>query len=101
MHIDNFLQHNGIDTVEDFLSKTENAIDNLANLIRDNKIGANDIRLYQIWRRIKRCGGDWFLRAFFRFRKKNILMNLKSANPKLKNLDLYKLGLLSVKLNQK
>ena len=100
VHIDNFLLHNGIDTAEDFLNKTENAVNNLARLIMDNKIGNNDVRLYQIWRRVKMWGGDWLLRTFFHIRKKSIVENLKSNNPTLKNLDLYKLGLLSVKLNE-
>jgi len=99
-HIDNFLVHNGIDTAEEFMLKTDNAVANLAKLIWDKKIVPNEIRLYQTWRKINRWGGSWLLRAFFHFRKKDLIKNLMSDNPKLRYLDLYKLGLLSVMLNK-
>jgi hypothetical protein len=99
VHIDNCLLHNGLDSSEVFLSKTKNAVENLAQLVQSGKMDPN-IRLYKIYRRLKKWGVVWVFRTYFHIGKKTLLKNLKSANPKLKNLDLYKLGLLSVKLNE-
>jgi len=98
VHIDNCLLHNGLDSSEVFLSKTKNAVENLAQLVQSGKMDPN-IRLYKIYRRLKKWGVAWVFRIYFHFGKKILLNNLKSENPKLQNLDLYKLGLLSTKLN--
>lgn len=89
-HIDNPIRHMELHAAEIFLSKTEAAVKNLIQL---NKQGYNfNSKLEKSAYWIKRCGLSSMYMHYFKRNRKGIITNLKSANPSLRNLDLYKLN---------
>lgn len=91
LHIANPLRHVGLDEKNDFIRKAEQAVENLFQLkdIHDFK---DSVRLLNTFEKTKRLGMHPLLRIWFKINKNRLLKNLKSSYPKLRNLDLYKLG---------
>ena len=92
-HFDNPLTHIGLETVDEFLAKTEEGICNLAYLIREELVD-EEIRLYKYYQLVKKLRSGKVIRTLFKARKKRILNNLHSSHPNLQRFDFYKLGLL-------
>ncbi|MDC0230965.1 glycosyltransferase family 2 protein [Aureispira] len=91
LHIENPLEHIGLEENSVFIKKSEMAIQNLYFLYQ--KFGLkNDIKIlrYFIW--VKKIYIDLLVLLFYRTFKRRILANLSSDNPKLKLFDIYKLG---------
>ncbi|MDQ8142380.1 glycosyltransferase [Chryseobacterium sp. CFS15] len=90
------------DTSNDvFLAKTEIAMNSLFQLsqIDDNEKYIKDIKVFSVARKIRKLGfNKFFLFLYEQFIKKNILKNLLSDNPQIKNLDIYKLASLLKKM---
>jgi len=90
------------DTSNDvFLAKTEIAMNSLFQLSQneENEKYIKDIKVFNIVRKIRKLGfSKFFLVLYERFIKKNILKNLLSDNPQIKNLDIYKLASLLKKM---
>jgi len=90
LHIDNPLEHLGLEPVDVFLEKTRQALDNLHLLI---KRGAPiETSLLVAWRFLKK---NRLLKIFivaYRLMQPIVLRQLKSPNPSLLAFDLYKLG---------
>lgn len=91
-HLDNPLEHLGLERVEVFLEKTRKGIDNLYFLWQDNPL--IDTRLLRMAQQLKSWylagSACWLLRRFSRV----IANNLYSSQPKMLYFDLFKLLLL-------
>ncbi len=92
-HIDNPLIHIGLEDATEFITKTENGVKNLSNLIKRNKID-NDNRLFATYKKLKQFGLLPLVSFYLSVRLKNIKANLTSKTPNLFYFDLYKLHLL-------
>jgi len=90
-HIDNPLDHTGLETAEDFLEKTINGMKNLAQLI---DLGAvdEDIKIIAFYKKLRPL--KWFILPCLVALRSTFKNNLLGSNPSLKMLDGYKLGYL-------
>lgn len=89
-HIDNPLVHIGLESNSEFLKKTINGVENLAQLIKDRKI-SNSTKLIDYYYKIKKLGLQYVLEKTIRLFLPIIQKNLTSARPQLFLFDLYKL----------
>jgi glycosyltransferase involved in cell wall biosynthesis len=90
VHIENAVMHLGLDKVEDFLEKTKSGLFNLARLY-ENKYVGRQIRLIDIYVKIKNSGLLSLLFWYLEKRLPSIEANLKGSNPKLNLFDQWKL----------
>ena len=92
LHIDNPLEHIGLETTTAFLYKNRLAIENLLQLSKDNS--EIETKLLSTSKKL----GNWNLEGVvflvFRLFESMLLKNLHSPNPKMWCLDFYKLGVL-------
>lgn len=91
-HINNPLIHKGLETTEEFISKTHKGINNLIFIQKRNNYPElfEEIKLLKIAKKIYPfC---FFICFVFKISKNLILKNLKSPKPKLYLFDYYKLG---------
>lgn len=96
-HIDNPLEHIGLETGEDFLRKTREGIANLKRIIEMNrgfKGIANDVKILNIYKKLKFIGLNRALEVFYRKYGHALKRNLLGEKPKLLFFDLYKIGYL-------
>ncbi len=92
IHIDNPLEHIGLERTDIFLQKNKMAIENLWQLSQKNDL--IDTKLLRVFRKVEKMGGaNLFLKLYQNF-EGIILANLKSQNPSLRYFDLYKLATL-------
>lgn len=89
-HIDNQIEHLGLEKNKVFLEKSRNAIDNLLQLKYDGIDLPTNIEKYAS--RLYDFGFHEDFLRFYQKRKNRIENNLLSKQPKLKNLDFYKLN---------
>lgn len=93
-HIDNPLEHLGLETTDVFLNKSKNAVKNLAQLMRSGKVDQS-VKLVGFYYKLRKLGLIAPISYFvFRF-EKSIFKNLKGAAPNLALFDLWKLALLN------
>lgn len=92
-HINNPLIHQGLEVNADFISKTEEAIQTLAELVKSGKI-QDDVKLYRVYKKLKTFYLNGLFASRFQARKGKWLQNLYSAKPDLKYFDMYRLGYL-------
>ncbi|GAF03478.1 chondroitin polymerase [Saccharicrinis fermentans DSM 9555 = JCM 21142] len=96
-HIDNPVIHLGIDLNKDYLKKTEQAIENLVQLLREPKykiVLSQRIKLLRYFNWIYKTKTDGLIIFFFTLLKSAITRNLLSAKPSLKLFDFFKIGYL-------
>lgn len=96
-HIDNPLIHEGLESAEVFLEKTEQGVMNLKMLIHKQPqyMGLfEEVKLVKWYSRIKKTGLKPIFALKFRIFRPLLRWNLTSKNPSLRLFDLYKLGLL-------
>jgi Glycosyl transferase family 2 len=98
LHIENPLEHEGLETTDSFLNKTKQGIENLYYLSK--KYDLVDTKLLRTFKRIKLLRLSFFVIFAFQFFKKILIRNFHSTNVNLKFFDFYKLGLL-VEIDQK
>ncbi len=91
-HLDNPLEHLGLETADVFLEKTERAIANLQWLKRENL--SIETRLLRTEGRLRKYRLGSLARTLLGALRPVILKNLRSAHPDLRCLDLYKLWLM-------
>lgn len=91
IHVNNPLQHNGLETNEIFIDKQHNAIINLAKLYMQGLVG-NEIRLIKFYNKIKLFRMIWLVKIIYLGNEYVLKSNLLSEKPKLSNLDKLKLG---------
>ena len=88
-HIDNPVEHLGLQTSEVFLEKTQTAIDNLVKLKSTGLQLKTNLENAAL--KLKPLGLTGMYRWYYNARKSSIQKNLHSRYPKLKNLDMFKL----------
>lgn len=93
LHIDNPLEHIGLEPVDIFLEKTRQGVENLAKLHQAEK--KIETRLLTTFLALKNWGLVGILRLVFRFSNDWMVRNLNSKSPDLRVFDFYKLGLLT------
>ncbi len=89
LHLDNPLEHIGLEDTETFLNKTRQGIQNLARLSK--QYPELDTKILRIYRRLKQWNLTGLLYLILKATQPFIMYNLKSGNPNLKLFDLYKL----------
>ncbi|MEL6719415.1 MAG: glycosyltransferase family 2 protein, partial [Bacteroidota bacterium] len=93
LHLDNPLEHIGLEETEVFLAKTEQAIQNLAQLYKQGKaIETKLLSTYLILKKYKLRNIFLFCYRIFEL---PIKQNLRSLKPQLLYFDLYKLNQLT------
>lgn len=100
VHIDNPVYHIGLNSAEQFISKSISAAENLAILVKTEQIGINTqlYKVYEVFKKTKTL--FWFMYIFNIF-KPLIYKNLQSKNPKLFFLDFIKLHAFTSKISVK
>ncbi|MDD3860912.1 MAG: glycosyltransferase [Bacteroidales bacterium] len=95
-HIDNPVIHEGIESNEIFLKKTEDGIENLIIIENSTEIDKSftaEIRIVNIYKQLKKYFLIWLPQFFYKLFKNNIKKHLLvSKNPSLYLFDLYKIG---------
>lgn len=98
LHIDNPIQHDGLDTFDDFIDKTHKSLETLLQLHNQEK--GIETRLLKTFNRLNKPGMKKGLLRIFAPRKKQLLRKLRGGNPDLRLFDFYKLGqLVSIDVN--
>jgi glycosyltransferase involved in cell wall biosynthesis len=91
IHLDNPMQHIGLEKSETFIQKTEQACDNLLMISQKQDL-KKEIKLLRYFLWTGRLKIHFILLFFYRIFKKIILSNLNGKKPSLLLFDLYKLG---------
>ncbi|AWM32162.1 glycosyltransferase family 2 protein [Hymenobacter nivis] len=90
LHLDNPVRHVGLETAAAFLEKSEQAVRNLAQLLRENRVGP-DARLVQVARRLRRVGLAPAARVALGAAAPALRRHLLGPRPTLAALDALKL----------
>ncbi len=98
LHLDNPLEHTGLETAEVFLDKTQKGIENLHQLLLDGKIV--ETKLTKAYGLLRKIGLDGLFLKSFSFAEEWIYNNLITGEMSMRLFDLYKLGLM-VRLGKK
>lgn len=95
-HIDNPVIHEGIESNEIFLKKTEEGLENLIIIENSNEIDKSfttEIRIVNTYLQLKKYCLAWLPQLLYKMFKNNIKKHLlASKNPSLYLFDLYKFG---------
>ncbi|MFT6708393.1 MAG: glycosyltransferase involved in cell wall biosynthesis, partial [Flavobacteriales bacterium] len=97
LHLENPLEHTGLESSEVFLDKTRKGIENLHQLLLDGKMV--ETKLTKAYGLLKKMGLDGLFLRSFSFSEKWIYNSLITNRYGMRLFDLYKLGLL-VRLGQ-
>jgi glycosyltransferase involved in cell wall biosynthesis len=89
-HLDNPILHAGLEAAAIFLQKSEQAVRNLARLLRENNLGANS-RLAQAALRLQRAKLAGLSQTALTLGQPLLRRNLLSTSPSLRALDALKL----------
>jgi glycosyltransferase involved in cell wall biosynthesis len=98
VHIDNPLEHLGLEEARVFLEKVETSVYNLKKISMNPALQdqlSQLVKLLRTYHRLKRFGLLPLFRVFFTIMKKGIVSNLLDDNPRMYLLDIYKLGVIS------
>lgn len=95
IHLDNPLEHIGLEPVATFLEKSQQALHNLWYLHQNNLLPASATRLLAWHQKIKNCHLSILLYLFYQLFHRLLLWQLKSKRPFLLFFDLYKLSYLA------
>ncbi|MDO7876397.1 glycosyltransferase [Hymenobacter sp. ASUV-10] len=90
LHLDNPVLHDGLEPAAVFLAKSEQAVSNLAQVYREDGLGA-DSRLLQTALQLRRRGLGALALTTLYVVASRLRRQLLSAQPRLRNLDLLKL----------
>jgi hypothetical protein len=93
LHLDNPLEHIGLEENKVFIQKSEQAIQNLYLLYQSQHI-KREVKLLRYYILAKKYFLQLFILFFYKCVKNSILLNVFSSKPKLIFFDLYKLGYL-------
>ncbi len=92
MHIENPVVHLGLESNNDFLKKSEEAIDAIKLFINQGLIPKEEVLLAKLAFKIKWCGLSNVFSMLYHFFKHKMKANLFSPKPSLFIFDLYRLG---------
>lgn len=89
-HIDNPVLHDGLETADQFIAKTRNAIKNLVELNQDGHL--LNVRLTSFYNKMKGYGLLNLVLKYTEIREESISKNLlESSNPSIRKFSLFKL----------
>lgn len=91
-HIDNEVQHLGIDTSDVFLIKQEEAANLLLDLYKENNIKVHDNELLNLFIQLKKYHLHHLLSSFYATHQSQMRRNLLSKNPSIPLLQLYRIS---------
>lgn len=95
LHIDNPVIHLNLESTEDFIEKSQLALQNLMKFHKDGVISGENVKILNTYLKLKKLGLLFAPRWFFSLSKNLILKNLNTTEPSLFLFDLYRLGYLS------
>lgn len=95
LHIDNPVIHLNLESTDDFIKKSELALQNLLDFYKTGAIDGETVKILSIYLKLKNLGLLFSVRWFFSLSKNIILKNIRSSKPSLFLFDLYRLGYLS------
>jgi glycosyltransferase involved in cell wall biosynthesis len=95
LHIDNPVIHLNLENNDDFINKSELALQNLLNFYESGAIDDETVKILKTYLKLKKRNLIFGVRLFFSISKKYLLKNLNSPRPSLFLFDLYRLGYLS------
>ncbi len=90
-HIDNAVEHLGLETNEQFIEKTKTGVQTLAYLYNAGKLKSEDVRLLGVYRKLKNCGGGVILGLFGNVLERKAISQLTSTRPSVRWMDVLKL----------
>ncbi len=93
LHIENPLCHIGLESLDEFLQKTKEGIQNLYRLIQSGKVDES-IKLYRFYKLVNKLGLTNKIWKYYTKNKSTIEQKLTEKQPNLRWFDLYKLGYL-------
>ena len=99
--IKNRVYHNTDDDANAFLKKTENAIENLMHLEKNNKIEKEDSKILQYYSKLETLKLTKFMTHLFQIFRKLLIKNFNSSLPSLFLYDFYRLGYYCLIKNKK
>jgi len=99
-HIDNPIFNDDLESNEVYLAKVEESVESLAKMLKMDslRLKISEIKLVKAYNYLRKTRLDSLFLYWFGFQEKSIKKNLLSNYPNLRNLDLYKLGLLLRKM---
>ncbi len=95
IHIDNAVVHLNLETNDDFIKKSQLALQNLLKFYNDGSVNSETVKILKIYLKLKKWNLRFAVKGFFNVFKHPILKNLNSPKPSLLLFDLYRLGYLS------
>ncbi len=95
LHIDNPVVHLNLETNEEFIKKSQLALQNLLNFHNHDSIDSETVKILKTYLKLKKWNLLFAARGFFTVFKNPALKNLTSPKPSLFLFDLYRLGYLS------
>jgi glycosyltransferase involved in cell wall biosynthesis len=90
-HIENPVIHYGLDTSEEFLKKSKEAVENLKYLYENHLISVEYVKLLKLSKKIKAIGLKWFFGSFYRVFQKTFEKKLIAKNSSIYLFDFYRL----------
>lgn len=91
LHIDNPIIHLGLESNEDFIKKTNKALDSIYQFEKENRIPENYRPIQKAYLSLKNKGALKLFIKIIAFFEKSIYKNLISSSPSLFLFDLYRL----------
>jgi glycosyltransferase involved in cell wall biosynthesis len=91
-HINNPICHLGLDTFENAISKENESLFALKNLLDQHLITVDYTKLSRVYQTIQKCKLGFIVTLMHKLTKSIFLKNLSSQNPSLLIFDLYRLG---------
>lgn len=92
LHINNQVIHNGIETSEIFLQKTQDSLSGLKYLLNHDILPTDYAKISKTYQFIKQKKLLFFIDIFYRLTHKKLRKNLLSKKPSLFVYDMYRLG---------
>lgn len=95
VHIDNVMEHSGLDNNKEFLQKTRKGLENLQVIAEKYSSGPDLtglVKLLSACLKIRGVGLSGMLSGCFHLTEKQLIRNLLGKRPSLKIFQLYKLG---------
>ncbi|MCU7617580.1 glycosyltransferase [Chryseobacterium sp. PBS4-4] len=99
-HVNNPIFNNDLESNEVYLAKVEESVESLVKMLKTNslRLKISEIKLVKAYNFLKKIHLESLFLYLFKFLEKRVKQNLLSEHPNLRNLDLYKLGLLLKKM---
>lgn len=99
-HIDNPILNNDLESNTVYLSKVEESVESLSNMLKDETLSSklSEVKLIKLYNKLKNTPFKIILGPLFKMGEGSIKRKLSKGNVSLRYLDIYKLGLLFRKM---